>query len=47
MSKNNKEQRLCKSEKGCIYKSYFGKKCIAPTRVIWRTCRHSMKETKK
>lgn len=44
MSKKKKEHRLCSSTEGCVYKSYFGKKCIAHTRVIWRTCRHSTKE---
>ena len=41
--KKKREQRFCTNKEGCIYKSYFGSKCITPKRVIWRTCRFKTK----
>ena len=42
--KKKREQRFCCDEKVvCIFKSYFGSRCIAPKRVIWRTCRFKSK----
>lgn len=41
--RKKQEQRFCISKEDCVYKSYFGKRCIANKRVIWRTCRHKEK----
>lgn len=38
-----REQRFCVNRDGCIYKSYFGSKCMVAKRVIWRTCRFKSK----
>jgi len=38
------ELRFCAKEKFCVYKSYFSNRCMAPKRVIWRTCRFKKKE---
>ena len=41
--KKKKENRFCLGEERCIFLSYFGQRCIAPKRVIWRTCRFKTK----
>jgi len=41
--RKKKEQHFCISKEHCSYKNYFGDKCLAPKRVIWRTCRFKSK----
>ena len=44
---SKKEIRGCSDKGPCSFKSYFGNRCIAPKRVIWRTCRHKIKPINK
>jgi len=37
------EQRFCLNPDCCVYKSYFGNKCCAHSRIVWRTCRFKSK----
>lgn len=41
--KKKREQRFCINNEGCVYRSYFGSRCIAAKRVVWRTCRFKTK----
>lgn len=41
--KRKHEQMLCSNLAPCVYKSYFGDRCIAHKHVIWRTCRFKTK----
>ena len=43
--KKKREQRLCLNIEPCIYKSYFGQKCVAHKRIIWSTCRFKTKKS--
>ena len=45
--RKKRELRLCSNPEHCVYKSYFGNKCIAHKRIIWSTCRYKQKPIKQ